>query len=879
MSRTYNVPLRPFHSSWLADRVLVTQLGALCLVVLAALMTVGCGTSAQAASGQSDNPHTLTLSGPLPGGTANQIYNAVLSVSGGSAPYHFSVKSGSLPPGLTLNPATGSISGTPASAGSYLFEVIVTDAPLLDQGVQTFGVKVGGGASVKVSVSPTSVTMGPGQKQQFTATVSGTVDTAVTWSASAGLIDTQGFYTAPPNTQANVVVTAASKADPSKRADASVTVDTTKTQPPTIANTSLPQGQLGSSYSETLAAAGGTQPYRWSISVGAPPDGITLTSDGQLGGLPGSAGTSSFTVFVQDAAGLSSQRDFSVDIVSGGNFDGPAELPRVTVSSAMAQTPSPGATILVKAGGDLQAALHSALCGDTIELQAGATFSGRFFNFPAKPCDDNHWITLRTSAPDSALPPEGQRITPCYAGVASLPNRPKYDCPHPQNVLARISSSNPVIFQNGANHYRLIGLEITRPEDKSQVIALVAPDNGMAADHLVIDRSWLHGTAQDETRRGVFLNGTTNVAIVDSYFNDFHCTSIHGACTDSQAAAGGTGDVLSGAWKIENNFLEAAGENILFGGGPATIVPTDITIRRNHFYKVPQWLKGTPGFVGGYSGDPFVVKNHFEIKNASRVLLESNIFEYSWGGFSQYGHSILVGPRNDYGKENNVSNRCAVCEGTDVTIRYNTISHVGAGFIVAAVVVHNMAAQAAGRVSVHDVVVDDIDASRYIGAGNLFEVMSGWPTRVLNNVSLRHITGFPDPNSHLLMVGNSLDDPKMSAFTFSDNLVVVPRYPVWAIGKNNDCALSDVPVTVINTCFTTFSFSGNVLAATPKPFPAEKWPAGNMFPSTIGEVGLVNFNGGDYHLLPSSPYKGKASDGRNPGADIDAINTAIQGVE
>lgn len=853
---------------------------------MAALMTAGCGTSAQAARGQNDNPHTLTLSGPLPGGTANQIYNAVLSVSGGSAPYHFSVKSGSLPPGLTLNPATGSISGTPASAGSYLFEVIVTDAPLPDQGMQTFGVKVAGGASVKVSVSPTSVTLGPGQKQQFTATVSGTVDTAVTWSASAGLIDAQGFYTAPPSPQANVVVTAASKADPSKRADASITVDKIKTQPPTIANASLPQGQLGSSYSETLTATGGTRPYSWNISAGAPPTGISLTSDGQLAGLPGSTGTSSFTVSVKDAAGLSAQGDFSVDIVAGANFDGPAELPRVTVPSDMSNTPSRGTTISVKAGGDLQAALNNAHCGDTIELQAGATFS-RIFNFPAKPCDDNHWITLRTSAPDSALPPEGQRLTPCYAGVASLPNRPKYDCAHPQNVLARVSyslhnASGPIVFLNGANHYRLIGLEITRPQDKVPVVSLVTVDNGKSADHLIFDRSWIHGTAQDETRRGIFLNGATNVAIVDSYLNDFHCTSRTGTCTDSQAAAGGTGDSASGQWKIENNFLEAAGENVLLGGGAATIVPTDITIRRNHFYKVPQWQRGTPGFVGGYGGDPFIVKNHFEIKNGSRVLVEANVFQYSWAGFSQSGYSILIGPRNAYNKQDKRGNLCSVCEGTDITMRYNKISHVGAGLIVAALVVDKLGAQAAGRISVHDIVVDDIDTAHYKGAGNLFLMMSGWPTRVLNNVSFRHVTGFPDPNAHLLIIGNSLDDPQMSAFTFTDNLVVVPQFPVWASGKDKDCASSDVPVTVMKACFTTFNFGHNVLAATPKPFGSEKWPAGNMFPSTIGEVGLVNFsdgNGGDYHLHPSSPYKGKSSDGRDPGADIDAVNAAIEGVE
>ncbi len=146
-------------------------------------------------------------------------------------------------------------------------------------------------------------------------------------------------------------------------------------------------------------------------------------------------------------------------------YDGPARLPTATVASSMADTPAPGAVINVNAGDDLQAALNAAQCGNTIQLQAGATFTG-IFKFPARNCDNNHWIIVRTSSPDTALPAEGQRLTPCYAGVASLPGRPQYACGNPQNVLAKLVDSGligPVIFQNGANHYRLTGLELTRP--------------------------------------------------------------------------------------------------------------------------------------------------------------------------------------------------------------------------------------------------------------------------------------------------------------------------------------------------------------------------------------------------------------------------------
>ncbi|HEX9110253.1 MAG TPA: putative Ig domain-containing protein [Terriglobales bacterium] len=854
------------------------------LVMVAALITVGCGEYRGPDGGTS---HSLILSGNLPAGVATQAYNTVLNVSGGSAPYHFAVKSGSLPEGLTLNSATGSISGTPVSVGSYSFEVMVTDASLLNEGTQTFVMKVGGGDSVKVSVSPASLTMVAGQKQQFTAAVSGTPDTAVNWSATTGSISTSGLYTAPVvNSQTSTVITATSLADSAKSASATVIVNAGNGPSFTITNGNPPDGQLNNAYAFTFTASGGTQPYAWSVSAGSLPKGFALSQAGVLSGTPTATGSFSFTVTVEDKAAHTAKGSFGMNFAGAGSFDGPAELPRVEVPSSLADTPAPGTVLSVNAGGDVQAALNSAHCGDTIELQAGATYD-KTLTLPAKPCDDQHWIIIRTNAPDSALPAEGQRLTPCYAGVASLPNRPAYNCPKPQNVLAKISRSvrmgnGPIIFASGANHYRLLGLEITRPVDKVSVVGLFAPAQDAPADHIIIDRSWIHGTAQDETRRGVALRGTTYVAIVDSYLNDFHCTSISGTCTDSVAAGGGTGDLASGPWKIENNFLEAAGENILFGGAASTIVPADITIRHNHFYKVPQWLRGEPGFVGGYSGDPFVVKNLFEIKNGTRILFEGNILEYSWGGFSQAGQAILITPRNAANPNTKELNLCPICEATDITIRYNKISHTAAGFNIANVMVGGLGAHAGERYSIHDIVVDGINAKKYIGGGGLFLVMNNWPNQTLNNVSIRHVTGFPDQSGHLMAVMNDLHYPQMYALTFSDNLIVVPTYPVWSAGGNDNCADADVPITVLSTCFKTYTFTNNVLAAVSKVFPPEKWPGGNSFPGTINEVSLVNYNdgiGGDYHLQANSPYKGKASDGRDPGADIDAVNAAIQGVE
>ena len=355
---------------------------------------------------------------------------------------------------------------------------------------------------------------------------------------------------------------------------------------------------------------------------------------------------------------------------SSGNsatYDGPAELPLVYVQSALANTPAPGKKTTINAGGDLQGALNSAACGDTLLLQAGATFSGTY-TFPNKSCDSGHWIIVRTSAADSSLPPEGTRITPCYAGVSSLPGRPALNCKSIKNVMAKIQVSKtgisgPIIFAAGANHYRLLGLEITRTSGGGIVYALASLASGGTANYIVFDRVWMHGTAQDETQKGVSLGGSGELAVVDSYLNDFHCVSVTGTCTDGIAITGGNGDLAMGPYKFDDNFIEASSENILFGGSEATKNPADIEIRYNHFFKPLTWLKGQKGYVGGSNGNPFVVKNLLELKNAQRVLFEGNILEYTWGGFSQSGFAILLTPKNQSGA-------CPLCQVTDITIRY-----------------------------------------------------------------------------------------------------------------------------------------------------------------------------------------------------------------
>jgi hypothetical protein len=489
---------------------------------------------------------------------------------------------------------------------------------------------------------------------------------------------------------------------------------------------------------------------------------------------------------------------------------------------------------------------------------------------------------VRTSADDSALPAEGSRLNPCYAGVSSLPGRPAFHCVSTNNVLAKLvmpaTGAGPLVFTAGANHYRLVGLELTRLAGTGIVYSLASIATGGTANNLAFDRVWMHGTSQDDTNRGIELGGSTYISIVDSFFTDFHCTSVSGACTDAQTINGGLGDDQMGPYKITDNFLEASGENILFGGGAATATPTDIQISQNHMFKPLTWMKGQAGYVGGADGNPFIVKNLLELKNAQRVLIDGNIMEDSWGGFSQVGFAILLTPKNPGG-----TSVCSVCQVTDVTIRYNSISHVGAGLQIANALSDNGSAPLDGqRYSIHDIVIDDIDGVKYNGPSEFAQVSVDAGAPVLQNVTINHVTAFP--SSTMFIIGDMVaTSTPMKNFLFTNSIVNAGIYPVWSMGGGpTNCAYYDQPLTTFNACFSPYSFARNAVVGSSSSFPPKLWPSANFFPASASAVQFVNYNngvGGNYQLMTTSPYHNAGTDGQDLGANVVAIQSATAGAE
>ena len=228
--------------------------------------------------------------------------------------------------------------------------------------------------------------------------------------------------------------------------------------------------------------------------------------------------------------------------------------------------------IRVPAGGNLQAALDAARAGDTILLEAGATYVG---NFRLPKHAGPGVITVRSATADRLLPPPGTRITPAHA-----PLLPKI---RSGNTGAALSTAP------GAAGWRLVCLEFQANErGRNDIITLGDGSEAQRSLDQVprdirLERVYVHGDPLHGQKRGVALN-SADTAIVDS-----HIAEMKAIGQDSQAVGGWNGP---GPFLLENNHLEAAGEVFMLGGSDPSIpdlVPSDVVLRGNRLTRPLRW--------------------------------------------------------------------------------------------------------------------------------------------------------------------------------------------------------------------------------------------------------------------------------------------------
>ena len=274
---------------------------------------------------------TLVVTAPVlsfaapPSGEVNTAYSYTLTVSGGTAPYTWSVSAGSLPAGISLGSASGILSGTPTTAGTSSFTIKVTDANG-QTATQATGLAIIAGALTfpappfgEVNTAYSDTLTASGGTAPYTWSVSsGSLPAGITLNSSSGALS--GTPTAAGTASFTIKVTDANGQAATQATGLAIIAGPALTFP------APPFGEVNTAYSDTLTASGGTAPYTWSVSSGCLPAGITLNSStGALSGTPTAAGTASFTIKVTDANGQAATQATSLAIIaSRPDLPGPA---------------------------------------------------------------------------------------------------------------------------------------------------------------------------------------------------------------------------------------------------------------------------------------------------------------------------------------------------------------------------------------------------------------------------------------------------------------------------------------------------------------------------------------------------------------------------
>lgn len=452
------------------------------------------------------------------------------------------------------------------------------------------------------------------------------------------------------------------------------------------------------------------------------------------------------------------------------------------------------ATITVAASGDLQSALNLAKPGDVVVLQAGARYVGPF-TLPAKAAGPV--ITIRSSAtlPERRIGPQDASLLPTLAS----------------GVIAAILDGT------GAANWKLDGIKLESVSNgQGEVIVLQNSTN------IYLDRILIVAGVNGQ-KRGIRGNGQ-QITLTRSYI-----ANIWRSGQDSQTFCAWDG---AGPFTITDNYLEAASENVMFGGADSQSpdrVPSDILVQGNYFTKRLEW-----------KGAGVAVKNLFELKSAKRVTIRGNLFERNWTD-AQTGFGINFKVQNQDGTA-----PWSVLE--DVLFERNVVRDTENGINI----LGNDYFYPSGR------------ATRITIRNNLM-LTPGVGFQMGGEIGLLTIDHNTIVNGYTLMVfyigtvwNVGASAPRTANFaveqlTYTNNLAYHNTYGV----KGDGAAVGTPSLTAYTVAL---AWSNDVLAGGA----GQPYPVGTWLPSVADYQGQFD---GDYQLVPGCPYIKAATDGRDVGVD------------
>lgn len=559
---------------------------------------------------------------------------------------------------------------------------------------------------------------------------------------------------------------------------------------------------------------------------------------------------------------------------------------------------------------DLQTALFQAKCGETIKLTDGGDYADGPIIIPSKnPCTTYTTITRTGTLPAiyDVLggcyvkgPTQAAEIAQAAACKAAMKTAYETNAPKITTTTAQglANQGVAVVYAFDADYWKWLGVHIRSTNtnnadfgltgfliafgfDGTDVTATQYGHSGDSAwtqtqqpDHLIFDRVSLSSIGS--TLHGIYGEGS-NVQLINSLCYGMK-TSI--GETDSQCYIAGQSP---GPFLFDNNFLEASGENILFGGTGTLfwgMQPCDIIQRNNYMTKDWTWWTLASQVGAVYGGVAFTVKNVTECKNCCRNQIYNNVIENAWyvnvGDLALF-QAVSNGDGNFWATVN------------DIEIWGNVFRHGGEAIAVSGKGGQNGGATQASNINMHDNLMYDIARTynfnlAYVNTpGVCFAVFSnssiGFEHSALDRITYNHNTC---DNEGIAGQLYAVPDDRFSNLTITNNLFRGRGGASDPGGAYNWAAIQiqsgidglalslDLMAPASYTVTNNAMFSAAVNTG---------WPAGNWV-IVLADYNIltewiavfVNRAGFDYTVAPASVYKAlnanDATDNKDLGADM-----------
>ncbi|WP_395731929.1 putative Ig domain-containing protein [Prosthecobacter sp.] len=284
----------------------------------------------------------ITLSPTTPATpTVSTAYSQTFTATGGAGSYTFTLAGGTLPTWATLSSA-GILSGVPDSPTPVTFTLKATDANgctgtqsyTITPACPTMTITPLTAATGTVGIAYSQTLTGGGGTAPYAAwtVTNGTLPAGLTLNSSTGVIS--GTPTASTGAATSVTV----RSTDARGCQVSAVIAIKVCPVITLSPATLAASTAGTSYSQTITASGGVAAYVYTVSSGALPAGLTLSSAGALAGTPTSTATASFTITATDANGCTGTRNYSLTPACPTIAVSPSTLPNGMVNSAYSQT-------------------------------------------------------------------------------------------------------------------------------------------------------------------------------------------------------------------------------------------------------------------------------------------------------------------------------------------------------------------------------------------------------------------------------------------------------------------------------------------------------------------------------------------------------------